>query len=189
MVLWADGSTTEEEITCLCFFSGQSLWILHLGPQVASQPPETYPPWDVFMTSPWLEPEIVWPAAGHTAPGVEITVDFHEPDAGFDPDSGAEEIGGDGGDDPPLVGAGARSGAAGLGWAPGEATGGGAASRTTDETGVGSGRFPCSGWESGTFEVGGAASAGEPAFRAGTPAESTCGLTPARSTVSSRNGG
>ena len=34
-----------------------------------------------------------------------------------------------------------------------------------------------------------AVGAGEPAFRAGTAAESTCGLTPARSTVSSRNGG
>ena len=39
---WADGSTTEEAITCcLCFLNGQSLWILHLGPQVDSQPPET----------------------------------------------------------------------------------------------------------------------------------------------------
>src|SRR5262249_52043565 len=156
------------------------LWVLHAGPHVASQPPDTYPPWGDVMTSDWLEPEkIVWPAAGHTDPGVETTVEVNDPDTGFDRDSGCEIIVGEGRDGSRFVETGARSGAAGVGWPPGEALGGGgAASRPSDGTGGGSGMLPgcCCDSGSGTFGIGGVAAAGAPAFRAGTAAASTCGF-------------
>ena len=176
-VPWADGITTEEAITALLFLNGQSLWILHLGPQVDSQPPETYSPCDELMTIDWLEPEnVVWPAAGQTGPGDEITVEDHEPEAGLDPISGCELIAGDAGvvgvvgdgsDGPRFVGTGDRSGAAGLGWAPGVATGDGTSSRPSDVMGGGSGMVRGCAWGS----IDGAATAGGPGFRAGTAAE------------------
>ena len=133
------------------------------------------------MTIDWLEPEnVVWPAAGQTGPGVEITVGVHEPEAGLDPapaaSSGRRERRGRRQGRPSVRRDGRQVGRGGLGLGAGRGDRRRHILASERREPAAARAWSAAATRRPSDRRSAARSAGGPGFRAGTAAESTCGF-------------